>query len=275
MKIGWIGKWLVAALAIPVLSLSASTAQAGACSLSGSLGSTCTLNGAIFTNPNNALNVGTGLINSFLTIQANNVEEGFNTDGSPLPLDTKRPMFTNALLVDQVGVVNIAGTDYLEFLLDINEPNNSASLIKLQEFRIYTGDAFAATATTLAGLTLQYDMDLGDATNQVNLDANFFPGSGIGVDLYTYVPLAPFLGLGSKNLVLYAKFGDADKKNPLTSDGGFEEYFTDDAHLQPCATSADPDCGEGGNEIPEPNIIVLLGIALGGMGLSISRRRKQ
>ncbi len=275
MKIGWIGKWIVPAFATAALSLGASTAQAGACSLSGSLGSTCTFNGAIFTNPNNSVNVGTGLINSFLSIQANNVEEGFNTDGSPLPLDTKRPTFTNALLVDQVGVVNIAGTDYLEFLLDINEPNNSFSLIKLQELRVYTGDAFAATATTLAGLTLQYDMDLGDATNQVNLDANFFPGSGIGVDLYTYVPLAPFLGLGSKNLVLYAKFGDADKKNPLTSDGGFEEYFTDDAHLQPCATSADPDCGGGGNEIPEPNIIVLLGIALGGMGLSISRRRKQ
>ena len=259
-----------AALGIVVLALSASAAQAGVCSLTGSLGSTCTINGAIFTNPANSVNVGTGLINPFLSIQKDPIEAGFNTDASPLPLDTKKPTFTNALLVNQVGVVTIAGIDYLEFLLDINEPNDSKSFIKLQEFRIYTGDASAAFATNLSGLNLKYDMG---ATNQVNLDANFFPGSGIGVDMYTYVPLAPFLGLGAKNLVLYAKFGDADKTNPLTSNGGFEEYYTNDKNIRPCAT-ATPDCGGGGSEIPEPGTLALLAIALSGMGLTFARRRK-
>jgi hypothetical protein len=271
MKIGWVIHWATAALGTVVLSLSATSAQAAACSLTSALNSTCTFNGAIFTNPANAVNVGTGLINPFLSIQKDPVEEGFNTDASPLPLDTKRPAFTNALLVNEVGVVNIAGTNYLEFLLDINEPNNATSFIKLQEFRLYTGDASAATATDLTGLTLQYDMDMGDVANEIHLDANFFPGSGIGVDLYTYVPLAPFLGLGSKNLILYAKFGDANRRNPLTSDGGFEEYYTDDSHLLPCAT-ATPDCGGGGNETPEPGILWLLGIALLGMGFTVSRR---
>ena len=274
MKKGELQKWAASALGAAVVVLGAPAAQAGACSLTSSLGGTCNFNGAIFTNPANSVNVGTGLINPFLSIQNDPVEEGFNTDASPLPLDTKRPAFTNALLVNQVGVVKLGGTDYLEFLLDINEPNNAKSLIKLQELRIYTGDASAATAADLTGLTLRYDMDLGDVTNQINLDANFFPGSGIGVDLYTYVPLAPFAGLGAKNLVLYAKFGDADRTNPLTSNGGFEEYYTDDTHLLPCAT-ATPNCGGGGNETPEPGMLWLLGIAFTAMGFTAKHRQKQ
>ena len=192
MKIGWKKKWAAATLGVATMAFGASQAQAAACDLTASLGGSCTINGAIFTNPNNAVHVGTGLINPFLSIQNDPVEEGFNTDAASLPLDTKRPTFTNALLVNEVGVVNIGGINYLEFLIDINEPNNASSFIKLQEFRIYTGDASAATATNLTGLNLVYDMDAGDVTNQVNVDANFFPGSGIGVDLYAYVPLAPF-----------------------------------------------------------------------------------
>ena len=272
MKNRWNINAAQAALGIVVLALSASSAQAVVCDLTGGTGGTCTINGAIFTNPANKVNVGTGLTNPFLSIQNDPIESGFNTDALKLPLDTKKPGFTNALLVNQVGVVNIAGINYLEFLLDINEPNSAAALIKLLEFRIYTGDASAATATDLlTGLTLRYDMDLGDATNQVNLDDRFTKGSGIGVDLYTYVPLAPFLGLGSKNLVLYAKFGDANKFNPLTSDGGFEEYYTNDANLRPCAT-ATPDCGGGPpNETPEPAPMLLLGLGL--LGMAWMRRK--
>ena len=83
-----------AALGIVVLALSASAAQAVVCDLTLGTGSTCTINGAIFTNPVNPFIVGSGLINSFLTIQNSPIEEGFNTDG-PLQLDTKRPTFTD------------------------------------------------------------------------------------------------------------------------------------------------------------------------------------
>lgn len=262
MRIHNLSTVLTTMLTFATLSLQLSTAQAALCDLTTATNLSCSINGALFENTVNTDVVGTGVIDPFLSIQEKDLEEGFNTDAATLPLNTKRPTFTNALLVNQVGVVNKGGTDYLEFLLDTNEPNDvKKRLIKLVELRIYTGPAAAATATNLLGLTLIYDMDQGDPTNQVNLNDNFNNGSGKGTDLYIYVPKLAFASHETDNLVMYAKFGDTDPKDPLTADSGFEEFYVNRAHVPPppCKPT-DPACNP--TDLPEPSVLTLMGATL-------------
>lgn len=80
-----------------------------------------TINGAKWTAVY-PLGVGTGVIDPFLTIQNSGSEHGFNTDASPLPLDAKRPNFTDALPLNNVPVIIEPGFgEAREFILDGNE----------------------------------------------------------------------------------------------------------------------------------------------------------
>src|SRR3981189_1248433 len=70
---------------------------------------TGSISGAVFSNPANRMPVGTGVILPFLSIQMKGTEAGLNADGG-LQLDTKRPNFTNAIHVGDIGTVVGDGT---------------------------------------------------------------------------------------------------------------------------------------------------------------------
>src|SRR5262245_53086601 len=81
---------------------------------------------------------GTGFIDSFLRVQQNGSERGYNTNLGT-PLDDKGGSFTHALLLSDVGTTVIGGTAYYHFVLDINQDgNNLLSLNQIQIFRATT-----------------------------------------------------------------------------------------------------------------------------------------
>ncbi|MGH2394296.1 MAG: hypothetical protein ACRDGH_12535, partial [Candidatus Limnocylindria bacterium] len=70
---------------------------------------------------------GTGTFNSFVRIQGSPTESGYNTDatGQGLEFDTKGGNWTHSILVSDIPVVNISGTNYWELFADINDGNNT------------------------------------------------------------------------------------------------------------------------------------------------------
>ncbi|PBB18986.1 hypothetical protein [Mesorhizobium sp. WSM4313] len=167
---------------------------------------------------------GTGNYNSFLVLGANGTESGFNTDGSPLPLDDKQQEHTNALLLSDMQVVSVNGHDYYVFKLDANEPNSDkGSLLSLNSLQIYSAtDPNITTLATLQAQQLLYNVDGnatdGDVTVQLDAGKDAPAGSGVG-DLFVYIPTSFFAGATGNYVYLYSAFG-----SPSDSDGGFEEW---------------------------------------------------
>ena len=154
---------------------------------------------------------GSGVIHSFLRVQATGVEQGFNTDARPLQLDENNSRtFTRSLPVGEVPVVTINGVKYREFLLDINQ-KSSSPLLSLDELRLYVGGSpsltgYSAAIKTLAGLAPVYDMD-GTQDTVVKMDYRLNPGSG-GGDITVLIPDSAFAGASASSYVyLYSKFG--------------------------------------------------------------------
>ncbi|MER8753448.1 hypothetical protein NKH57_30290, partial [Mesorhizobium sp. M1050] len=179
---------------------------------------------------------GTGNYDTFLVLGAQNTESGFNTDGSPLPLDDKQQEHTNALLLSSMQVVTVGGHDYYVFKLDANEPNSATgSLLSLDSLKIYS--ATDPNITDLSVLQSQpplYDMDgNGNVTVQLNAGKDAPAGSGQG-DLFVYIPTSFFTGATGNYIYLYSAFG-----TPSGSDGGFEEWGVITRHSQGPAIGID------------------------------------
>lgn len=182
--------------------------------------------GAVFTNVTSVVSTGTGVFDSFLVIQNNGTEQGYNTDGSPLPLDDKQASHTNAILLSSIPVVTgdgqngtVAGTQYLEFRLDINQSGsaNQPQLISLDQLKIYQ-ESSGNLLTDFAGETPKFD--LGD--NTVLLNAQWDAGSGKG-DYVILVPLSNFDTSGADPYVyLYSQFGAVG--GDYAANSGFEEW---------------------------------------------------
>src|SRR5262249_55615483 len=129
----------------------------------GSFGS---LGGAIFrqidTQP-----AGSGVLDSFVRLQAKNasagVAQGYNTDARPLQFDEQTgKTFARSLLLSDVPTVNIGGSLYREFLLDINQ-TNSQPLLSLDALRFYTGaspslSGYNSTTKQMAGQAPVFDL---------------------------------------------------------------------------------------------------------------------
>lgn len=228
------------------------------------LNSSATINSAIFaqgeTQP-----FGSGVINSFLRIQNNGTEQGYNTQGtsptppSQLPFDTKSGIsFNNGdVSVGSLAssVVTILGVPYYRLLLDINEPGNNQSLISLERLHVYTSpthNQFTETFDANGDLvfpsltTKRYDMDIvGVTDNLIRLDFNTASGGSGQSDMTFLLPTAALAGAAPTDaFYLFNRFGDAD-----ASDAGFEEW--------------------GFQVVPEPSSMV----ALAAVAMPLRRRR--
>ena len=177
-------------------------------------------NGAVF-DWTDAQPTGTGVIQPFLRVQADGMEQGYNTSGG-IPFDDKAGPWTHDVQFSdlQSTTVTVNGMAYFKLMLDVNEPGGSKSLISLEQLKIYTSPAGSQTTLDLASLgTLRFNLD-GNGDNSVLLDAARNNGSGSG-DMFAYIPVANFAGVsGSDYIYLYSNFGNADG----TTEGGFEEW---------------------------------------------------
>ena len=109
----------------------------------------CTINGGIFA-VGEVHPAGTGVIDSFVRIQDNGAEQGYNTSYRDVQFDEKTdPNFTRDLLLSEVGTTYIDGIAYATFYLDINEPaSGRKELITLDQLELFTTDLALRTGYT-------------------------------------------------------------------------------------------------------------------------------
>ena len=199
-------------------------------------GSQGTINGARFFELSVAP-TGTGVIQSFVRVQRNDTEQGYNTSGRPVAFDENTsPNFTRNLTYGDIPIVTIDGIAYKEFLLDINQ-SNSNPLLSLDKIQIFSSAVGSQTTTNVSSLgSLVYDLDAGtDSWIRMNYSLN--AGSGQG-DMKMYVPVSAFGAItGNTFIYLYSAFG-LQGGNLATNDG-FEEWAVQSVtSIVPLPTSA-------------------------------------
>lgn len=230
-------------------------------------GDSTEINGAIYTVFGDEVS-GTGLIDSFVRIQGNDLEAGYNTDGT-LEFETKAGAFTHSLqvqdLIDAGNSVTIGMETYYEFVLDINQAGAN-TLLSLDTVEIYLNGIPDDTGYPAIG-SLIYDMD-GAGDMAINLDYGNYSGSG-RLDMTLLVPTSLFGPDPTQYIYLYSEFGDL---NP--SHDGFEEWAHKVSGTFTCPDGSAGDCEPPpGGEIPEPSTVLLLGTGL--VGLGFWRRKQQ
>jgi hypothetical protein len=215
-----------------------------------------TVNGAYF-GQSYLQPAGSGVLNPFLTVQATNTEQGYNS--STGNFDTKRsPQFNHEIQIADLKTATIGGASYYSFVIDVNEPNSSTIAISLEQLKIFTSATVQNnTSTDSNGLfngslgTLRYNLDAG--TSAANSNSVYYVDQNHGsgqADIVYYVPTSLFAGAKSTDYVYtYQQFGRAQ--------GGFEE------------TSM----GMGGAVVPEvSSLIPASGILLLIVGFPYARR---
>ena len=211
-----------------------------------SAGSKGTINGAIFQQYS-PQPTGTGVLNTFLRVQNDGVEEGYNTDFRKVDLNQTPDPSTRSLLLSEIPKVTIDDVLYREFLLDINESNNTP-ILSLNDVELFLGLNPNAIGYANLGTPI-YKMDTG-GNNSVKLNYSLNSGSGSG-DMLMYVPDANFDATKGPYVTLFSRFGQPipGDNSDVTSDAGFEEW------------SAGKKGPRGGNvpiTVPEPSSLSLL-----------------
>ncbi len=247
-------------------------AYAGTCDLTVAPLTECTINSSIFVAVDPQA-TGTGLIDPFVQVApggSETLEGAYNTTVNGTLHVGAADNFNHELLLADVPIVNIGGTNYYEFVLDINESvGNGDNFISLDEVQLFQstipnqsvetfsgGTQFNGGLVDLVG-TLIYRLDAGE-DNVVLLDYSFNSGSGSG-DMNMYIPVSAF-GAGDY-VYLYSEFGAegvVGERNYGQSDG-FEEWTHHEAETQ----------------VPEPATMVLLGTGLLGIAGKVRKRMKK
>lgn len=228
------------------------------------------INNALFTpfDPDKA--TGTGNFDPFVRIQGNGIEKGYNTDGA-IEFQTKPSKWTHSLEFSEVPLVNVGGTWYREFLLDINQSGGPGRYLSLDQLVISLENApdltgYPGTDYLNFGGPVAYSLDGAGADNAIIMNDRLFgPGSGTG-DLSVLIPDAQFApSETNKYVYLYSVFGmqttveiDGSPFSAVGNDG-FEEWG-----IRVGQTPPPP--------IPAPGAIVLGGIGMGLIGW-LRRRR--
>ena len=178
---------------------------------------------------------GGATFSSFVQIQHNGTEQGYNTDAAPQYDEKGAQPHNHSVLLAEVPIVygdgsngTVAGVAYREFLLNLNEIAGTRQLLSLDKLQIWQQEFAGLTDFTPdAGFTgsvtnrLAYDLDAG-GDRWIALSDGLPHGSGQS-DYRILVPDSFFINDGAhRYLTLFSQFGA--QGSGWSSDGGFEEW---------------------------------------------------
>lgn len=221
----------------------------------------------LYTDAMNSVwtSAGSGVIDPFLTVQTNRIENGMNTDASPPPYNAKRggnpgytDAYTHSLQYSDLRLSPFGFLDnYFNFSLDTDQQDSNPWIL-LTDFEVWKlPQAAGGALSTYESLSLSYGGVAGqkmfDLTgDQIMLDYSIWKGSGNKLDMALLVPF--FSANPTDYIYVWTEFGIAST-GPHPPDGstndGPEEWIT---------------FGSPQNDkVPEPTTLLLLGSGLIGL----------
>jgi hypothetical protein len=234
-----------------------------------------TINGALYTQIDPQA-TGTGLLPAFSQISpsgSTTSSGAYNTTVAGTLDNGSSDQFNHSIILSDVPIVNVAGVDYYEFILDVNEADQQGigKYVSLDEVQIFVGGtANSSVDTFTAGIldhdgTLVYQMDAGE-DSWVALDFQLNSGSGSG-DMQLLVAVSVIGTDPNAVLTLYSEFGQQglDPAGVPAGDYGQSDGFEEWALNEVTGPPPPP-------PVPEPTAALVFGIGAVLMG---ARARRQ
>ena len=177
---------------------------------------------------------GTAAFSSFVQIQNNGTEQGYNTDAAPQYNEKSTHTHNHSVLLAEVPIVygdgsngTVAGVAYREFLLNVNEISGSRQLLSLDKLQLWQTESGGLTdftpGTGFVGSvinSLAYDLDAGGDRWIALTDLTRDGGRS---DYRVLIPDSAFVNDAVHRYVtLFSQFGA--QGNGWSTDGGFEEW---------------------------------------------------